>query len=260
VRDLGIADRLRGAGLEVVEVDGWQTRGADTLVARGGVDHHTAGAPPSYGNAPSLEICTFGRPDLAGPLCQVLQGYDGTCYVIASGKANHAGNGGWRGLSGNSSVYGIERENDGYAPPQPGQHEAAAVAWSALLTDNPYGPIDAGMVCGHKEWTNQKIDFHDLDYEWFRYQIGEPRQEGDPMAGYKPKQLGTPHVGSEWTADNIGPDVQWTPPVLMIYESGFITWVRDPEAVDKMIELGVPWLGTVDDWVLSTYHYVGGPT
>jgi hypothetical protein len=186
MRDTGIADRLRRAGLAVVEVDGWQTRGADTLHARGGVDHHTAGS--NNGNAPSLNVCTHGRADLPGPLCNVLQGFDGTCYVIASGKANHAGDGSWHGLSGNSSVYGFERENDGHSAPRPGQHESAARAWAAIIGGSPYGPIDAGMVCGHKEWApGRKPDFHDLDYGWFRDQIRHGSQplpepdEGVPM-------------------------------------------------------------------------------
>jgi hypothetical protein len=169
-RDTGIANRLRAAGLQVVEVDGWQSRGSDSFNPRGGVDHHTAGS--NNGNAPSLGICTNGREGLPGPLCNVLQGFDGTCYVIASGKANHAGDGGWHGLSGNSSVYGFERENDGYSDPRPGQHELAARAWSAICTGGPFGRIDSSMICGHKEWApSRKPDFHDLNYGWFRSQI-----------------------------------------------------------------------------------------
>ena len=145
-RDTGIADRLRAAGLAVVEVDGWKTRGSDSFNPRGGVDHHTAGS--NNGNAPSLNICINGRSDLPGPLCNTLQGFDGTQYVIAAGKANHAGDGGWKGLSGNSSVYGMERENDGHSEPRPGQHESAARAWAAIID----GKFGSDMVCGHKEW------------------------------------------------------------------------------------------------------------
>ncbi|MEO5837776.1 MAG: peptidoglycan-binding protein, partial [Acidimicrobiales bacterium] len=89
MRDTAIAQRLRNAGLKVVEVDGWLTRVSDSFDARGLVDHHTAGG--RTGNAPSLNICINGRSDLPGPLCNVLIGRDGTCYVIAAGRANHAG-------------------------------------------------------------------------------------------------------------------------------------------------------------------------
>ena len=91
-RDTGIADRLRAKGLNVVEVNGWRTRGAEGFNPRGSVDHHTAG--PRKGNAPSLGVCINGRADLPGPLCNVLVGRDGTCYVVAAGRANHAGAGG----------------------------------------------------------------------------------------------------------------------------------------------------------------------
>ena len=186
MRDKGLADRLRAAGLAVVECDGWQTRGSDSFNPRGGVDHHTAGS--NNGNAPSLNVCIHGREGLSGPLCNVLQGFDGTCYVIASGRANHAGEGGWRGLSGNSSVYGFERENTGYDPPRPGQHESAARAWAAIIDGSPAGAIDPSMVCGHREWApSRKPDFHDLDYEWFRQEIEAghrpPPTPDEPLTG-----------------------------------------------------------------------------
>jgi len=156
--DTGIADRLRGAGLAVVEVAGWKSRGSASFEPRGSVDHHTVG--PRAGNAPSLNICTNGRSDLPGPLCHVLMGRDNTCYVIAAGRANHAGTGGWRGLSGNSSVYGIERENVGTPaePWRPDQTDAAAKAHAALIR----GRAGADMVCRHAEWTPRKIDTHSV--------------------------------------------------------------------------------------------------
>jgi len=167
-RDLEIANRLRAAGLKVVEVDGWQTRGSRHFSPRGGVDHHTAGAGPQVGNAPSLRVCIQGRQDLPGPLCNVLQGYDGTAYVIASGRANHAGPGSWKGLIGNSSVYGVERENDGRSRQLPGQQESAELLWAALL-----GDIDSSLLCGHKEWAPaRKIDFHDVNYFSMRNNVG----------------------------------------------------------------------------------------
>jgi hypothetical protein len=157
--DLDIADRLRAAGLPVLEVDGWQQRSAGSFDPRGSVDHHTAG--PAAGNAPSLEVCIYGRSDLPGPLCNVLIGRDNTCFVIAAGRANHAGSGGWRGLSGNSSVYGIERENVGTQaePWRPDQNDAAARAHAALIA----GRAGADMVCRHAEWApDRKPDTHDI--------------------------------------------------------------------------------------------------
>ena len=166
-RDLGIANRLRAYGLPVVEINGWQTRGSNSFNPRGSVDHHTAGS--SHGNAPSLNICINGRAGLSGPLCNILIGRDNTCYVIAAGRANHAGRGGWNGLSGNTSVYGIERENTGYAtgpraePWRPDQHMVACAAHAALLDGKNFDNL-----CRHAEWTSRKIDTHSVKGEDLR--------------------------------------------------------------------------------------------
>ena len=161
-RDTGIADRLRKYGLKVVEINGWQSRGSSSFNPRGSLDHHTAGS--SRGNAPSLGICINGRAGLSGPLCNVLIGRDNTCYVIAAGRANHAGRGSWNGLSGNSSVYGIERENTGYAsgpraePWRQDQHLVAGAAHAALMEGK-----NLDNVCRHAEWTSRKIDTHSVN-------------------------------------------------------------------------------------------------
>jgi len=167
MRDTGIADRLRAAGLKVVEINGWRTRGSDGFTPRGSVDHHTAAGPT--GNAPSLSVVINGRAGLSGPLCNVLIGRDNTCYVVAAGRANHAGLGGWKGLSGNSSVFGVERENVGTPaePWRPDQTFVAAACHAALIRG--CARPDAELVCGHKEWApTRKIDCHSVDYNAFR--------------------------------------------------------------------------------------------
>lgn len=168
-RDLGIAARLRAMGLRVVEVAGWQTRGSSTFSPKGSVDHHTA-SNVRGGNAPSLGICTNGRPDLAGPLCHVLIARDNTCYVIASGRANHAGTGGQWGITGNSNVYGVERENNGTTERwREDQRVTAAKVHAALLKG--IAP-QYHRVCGHKEWApTRKIDSWDTNYSDFRSRV-----------------------------------------------------------------------------------------
>ena len=170
-RDTGIADRLRAKGLTVVEVNGWRTRGSDTFNPRGSVDHHTAG--PRKGNAPSLGICVNGRTGLPGPLCNVLVGRDGTCYVVAAGRANHAGTGGWGGLSGNASVFGVERENvgDGSEPWTLQQYDVAAKVHAALVSAHG-GRAD--LVCEHKEWApRRKVDAFGVDGNVMRQLVRE---------------------------------------------------------------------------------------
>lgn len=153
-RDTRIADKLRAADLDVVEVAGWQVRGSDSFDPQGFVWHHTAG--PSRGNAPSLGVCTNGRPGLSGPLCNVFLARDGVVYVVAAGRANHAGAGNWGGLSGNRSVYGLEIENIGTSaePWKPFILDRAAQIAAALISDHH-------LCCMHKEWApRRKVDMH----------------------------------------------------------------------------------------------------
>lgn len=147
-RALWLADALRAHGLVVQEVPGWETRGSSSFAPRGVVCHHTASHAGS--DHPALGIVTNGRPDLAGPLCNVLLARNGDCYVVASGRANHAGTGGWRGLTGNSSVLGIEAENNGVGEPWPAQQVTAYIRLCAAMCDA--GGFDASTVCYHREW------------------------------------------------------------------------------------------------------------
>lgn len=180
MRATWLADRLRAAGLTVVETDGWRERGSAGFEPRGVVVHHTA-SNRTTGDAPSLNICIKGRPDLPGPLCQVLIGRSGRCYLIASGRANHAGSGGWRGLSGNSSVLGIEAENDGRGEPWSADLMRAFLCATAVCL----GGIDqdASWCCGHKEWTSRKIDPAGINMDAFRGSVasllGTPPEQGD---------------------------------------------------------------------------------
>lgn len=160
-RDLTLADRLRKDGLNVREVSGWKTRGQATLNPRGALTHHTAGAPRSAGVAPSLGIIINGRSDLPGPLANVYIDYDGVVYVVASGKANHAGiidNGvvSWApDGSGNSMVWGLEVEHPGTFPLPADIADVAARVQAAVVR----GTVGADRVIYHKEWApSRKID------------------------------------------------------------------------------------------------------
>ena len=167
-RALWIADALRAEGVTVVEEPGWRERGSATFMPKGVICHHTAG--PARGDAPSLHTCIHGRSDLPGPLCQIVLARSGTAHVIASGRANHAGQGGWRGLEGNTSVFGIEAENTGTGEPWPQVQLDAYVRIVAALCRR--GQIPVGMVCGHKEWApKRKIDPKGIDMGRFRADV-----------------------------------------------------------------------------------------
>ncbi len=168
-----LAEVLEDAGLKVAEQPGWRTRGrGDVGTVRGVMCHHTAG--PLNGIMPSLGIVTNGRPDLAGPLAQLCLGRDGTFFVVAAGRANHAGMGNWQGItSGNSSFIGIEAENTGLTnDPWPDvQIDAYRRGVAAIL--KKIG-ANAVMCCGHKEYAlpaGRKSD-PSFDMSDFRQQVG----------------------------------------------------------------------------------------
>lgn len=146
---------LEAAGLKVAEQPGWRTRGrAEMGQIRGVICHHTAG--PLQGVMPSLTVITNGRSDLPGPLAQLGLGRDGTFFVVAAGRANHAGEGRWQGITtGNSSFIGIEAENTGHVDgplkdPWPDvQMDAYRRGVAAILKRIGAEPI---MCCGHKEY------------------------------------------------------------------------------------------------------------
>jgi Putative peptidoglycan binding domain/N-acetylmuramoyl-L-alanine amidase len=142
---------LERAGLKVAEQPGWRSRGRGEMGSvKGVMCHHTSGA--ARGIMPSLGVITDGRPDLAGPLAQLGLGRDGTFFVVAAGRCNHAGRGMWQGLStGNSSFIGIEAENTGGAnDPWPAvQLDAYRRGVAAILKRIGANAI---MCCGHKEY------------------------------------------------------------------------------------------------------------
>lgn len=119
VRLTRLAAVLREAGLKVVEIDGWQTRSrpesAGSFNPVGVLWHHTGG--PADGKEYAEWLAKVGRSDLPAPLCQLSVGRDGTWYVCAAGRANHAGQARASGTvaagDGNALYVGVECMNTG---------------------------------------------------------------------------------------------------------------------------------------------------
>lgn len=181
----GIPAALRARGVKVETVNGWQRRGSSAFNPRGVTCHWTAGpwnAPAS--SRPSLNVVTHGRPGLNGPLCNVYLDRRGIAVVVAAGRANHAGSGGYRGLSGNSSVFGIEAESGGDVPRSDwtaAQRREYPKVVAALVDLTPSN--DATYVHGHNEWTPRKIDIRDWPMPLMRQQVNAIlKKEGFLMA------------------------------------------------------------------------------
>jgi hypothetical protein len=115
---------------------------------------------------PSLRTVVDGRSDLPGPLSHLGLGRDGTFYVIAAGRCNHAGAGSWQGLAaGNANFIGIEAENTGLADDTPWpsvQLEAYRRGVAAILT---HVGRPALFCVGHKEYALPKGRKDDPDFE-----------------------------------------------------------------------------------------------
>jgi hypothetical protein len=131
-------------------------------------------------------------------------------FVIASGRANHAGSGGWRGLSGNSSVYGLECENVGTtAEPWTATQIDAMVRCHVAFIQGTRNP-NPDLVCQHKEWTSRKPDAHSINGNTFRSQVraalgGAPRPPV-PGPGPGPGPTPPPEEDDEVSAVVIAPD------------------------------------------------------
>lgn len=153
-----LADVLRGAGLRVREIPGWQGRGHGNLAAvRGVMLHHTAG--PASGDYPSENTVVNGRPGLPGPLANLGLSRDGTWIVIAAGIAYHAGQGSYPGIptnSGNARTIGVEAESTGRGDWTPEQLEAYPRGVAEILRHVGLG---ADRAIGHKEYApGRKVD------------------------------------------------------------------------------------------------------
>lgn len=165
-----LADVLRNRGLEVVEYAGWQARGRATMNPQGVVCHHTAGVR-SDDEGYAKWLADVGRPPaVPPPLCQLFLAQDGRFWVLAAGKANHAGRGGWRGLTGNSSVIGIEAEATGYDEWPQVQYDAYVEGVAALLL---HLGRSVDWVCGHKEWAPGRKPDPNFDMNEFRQRVAQ---------------------------------------------------------------------------------------
>ena len=176
---------LLDAGLKVAEQPGWQNRGrGDVGTVEGVMCHHTSG--PKRGNMPSLGVVTNGREDLAGPLAQLCLGRDGTFFVVAAGRCNHAGPGNWQSFtSGNANFIGIEAENTGgQDDPWPAvQMDAYRHGVAAILNKIRANAI---MCCGHKEYRLPlgTKDDPSFDMNEFRRQVAAIMAGTAPHLGY----------------------------------------------------------------------------
>lgn len=268
--DLGAA--LNASGVGYVEVpahpsdatgaSSWRTRGrpegtGDGFFPDGIVCHHTA-SPAGTTAATDLRVILSGNGDAPGPISQLYIGRDAVLYLVAAGRANHAGSGMRPGLDFvctdmNARNVGIEVGNNGVGEPWSdevcdlyGRTVAALLDWYGwdlghVYLHNTTGPPSGG--CNSKidpagPWTRQRdLTSQTWDLGTWHAFVAErqghrptPPQppEDDDMAtpvGFITCNAGTVghHVdGSEWRAPVDGTTFYVTP-------GGGLQWMRTPE-------------------------------
>jgi hypothetical protein len=175
-----------GLGPYLEEVPGWQTRGSSSFAPACTIGHHTAG--PFSGDRPSLNICVNGRADLPGPLCNDFLSRS-KVILVAAGRPNHAGTGGFRGLVGNSAAFGNEAESAGRRRPDGSPDWSEFQRWAFPRVHAAHLWVlgrDASWYCGHRDWTTRKIDPTDVDTAAMRREIGallaNPQEDDMPLS------------------------------------------------------------------------------
>lgn len=168
---------MRDSGLTVQAASGWKDRGVSSSVNYWAVlCHHTAAENDNDG------ILINGRSDLSGPLCNWALHEHGDWVTIASGRANHAG----EGTLPSSESYGVEATGpqdypSKYGPSAfPNNYDSYVVGVACMLA---VMGGNTGDVFGHKETATppgRKIDPY-FDMGPYRTDVKEavPGQEED---------------------------------------------------------------------------------
>lgn len=173
---------LRKAGLALIEERGWRTRGRSMSLPfnpRGLMIHHDGSA---RGDSPGVvNILEDGRPGLGGPLSQLwtcggCNGLhpEGSCHLIAAGRASHAGYGdGWGRIlrdRGNELALGLETDNTTGEPTSAAMQRGMRIVAAALCLARGWDPMLS--LPAHKEYApGRKPDPDDVAMGSFRLNV-----------------------------------------------------------------------------------------
>lgn len=163
MRGTGLADVLRDVGCTVREVDGWKTRGRDMHDIAAVMWHHTA-TSPSVSDSSVVRVLRDGRAGIPGPLAQTGVARDGTWWIVAAGRANHAGTGSWPGLAGNDDTLGVEAFHTGTSAEKWDARQLRSLRLGTAAICRAWGIDPDRRLIAHREWApDRKIDPHGLD-------------------------------------------------------------------------------------------------
>lgn len=140
VKCLWLPAQFKKWGVRFKLVEGWETRGrplsAGYFDPNASLTHHTGTTSSAARPAPSLSTIINGRSDLKGPLAQVSTDYNGLTYIIAAGRANHAGKAratmGNPAGDGNAMYIGNEVQTNGTQKMPQAQYDAVVLVAAAI--------------------------------------------------------------------------------------------------------------------------------
>lgn len=140
---------LRGAGLQVHEVPGWDDRGGGIQFdPRAIVCHATAGSR-SASDQDEVNVLLKGSSTAPPPIAQLYLSRTGTWHVVASGRCNHIGDAPLPGTGkrGNRYALGVEAANDNRDEPWP------AVQYLSYVRG-------VAAICRHLGWSDARVFAH----------------------------------------------------------------------------------------------------
>lgn len=174
-------------GVDVLELDGWRTRGHGTTPGRllGTMWHDTVTPyTPAWHDLHLGRLLRDGHSTLPGPIANVGVGQGGTLILVAAGRAYHAGSGAWPGIpSGNLNTVGVEVANPGLGSGHPWRPVQLAVARTFTAVLHQLLDLPASRLVGHKEWTARKVDPWSVAMDVERRDLFDRLPKEDPMAG-----------------------------------------------------------------------------
>lgn len=164
-----LKDVLVAGGLEVVELAGWRTRGAERLTVNAVVRHHTATGINWTDRAVAELLGLKGNATTPPPLSQLGLDRRGRYWTIAAGRCNHNG----YGTFGNDAI-GIEAFNNGVGEPWPRVQVDAYDLGVALILEHLGLPTERDLA--HRETDpRRKTDPVGLDMPTRRRRVNELR-------------------------------------------------------------------------------------
>lgn len=189
-----MAEEFRAAGLEVIEVAGWENRGRPASTGhydpdQGITNHHTASTTSPSNPAPTIGLLISGRLDLPGPLAPWSVDYLGRVWIIAAGRCNHAGEvgkpfpGTYVGADGNAIFMGDEIDTNGTQQMSPAQRRSVAITNRIYLEhfDRPLERLHRHQdISGTGKW-----DLGSLTTPQLRADAAAVDTQEDPMADPK---------------------------------------------------------------------------